>query len=450
MNDTVTGLKPFVTRLHFYIGLFVGPFILVAAVTGLLFVLTPQFEDWIYRDQLRTASTGPALPLSEQAAAAREFIGDDPAFFAVRPAIGPGYTTRIMFSEPGHGGSESRAIFVDPVTLEIKGDLIVYGTSGTLPFRTSIDYLHRHLMLGEPGRIYSELAASWLWVVALGGIALWWWRRNPRRSSAGLNANLRARRFHGQVGILIAIGLFFVSATGLTWSEWAGGRISEFRNAVGWITPSVSTLLTGEASAADGHHAHHTATPSTSPHTTDYALQLDKIEAVSREAGLSSPMIEIQVPRAEDRGWMVREYDRSWPTNVDSVAIDPHTTAVIDTAFFEDFPLVAKLIRWGIDLHMGILFGVANQVLMAAIATGLIVSIVYGYRIWWLRRPAPGSPPKTLLQSWMRLSSPLKISSVAIALFLGWVLPLVGVSLLAFLLADIARWRVSIARRQTA
>ncbi len=29
------------------------------------------------------------------------------------------------------------------------------------------------LLLGDSGRLYSELAASWMWVAALGGIALW-------------------------------------------------------------------------------------------------------------------------------------------------------------------------------------------------------------------------------------------------------------------------------------
>ncbi|MGM7319844.1 hypothetical protein, partial [Idiomarina sp. ST10R2A5] len=50
---------------------------------------------------------------------------------------------RVMFTQPGMGDSESRALFVDPVTLAIKGDMVVYGTSGTLPFRTKLDYLHR-------------------------------------------------------------------------------------------------------------------------------------------------------------------------------------------------------------------------------------------------------------------------------------------------------------------
>lgn len=36
-------------RLHFYIGLFIGPFIFVAALTGTLYVATPQLENWLYQ-----------------------------------------------------------------------------------------------------------------------------------------------------------------------------------------------------------------------------------------------------------------------------------------------------------------------------------------------------------------------------------------------------------------
>lgn len=146
-----SSLKAFITRLHFYVGLFVGPFILIAAFTGTLYVLTPQLEDMIYRDQLRTTSMGTVRPLAAQVKAARNFIGDEPKLFAIRPSTGPGWNARVMFNEPDLGESESRAIFVDPITLAIKGDLVVYGTSGILPLRASIDYLHRSLMLGNFG-----------------------------------------------------------------------------------------------------------------------------------------------------------------------------------------------------------------------------------------------------------------------------------------------------------
>ncbi|MFP3649168.1 PepSY domain-containing protein, partial [Paraburkholderia sp. SIMBA_054] len=69
------------------------------------------------------------------------------------------------------------------------------------------------------------------------------------------NLHLKTRRFHSQVGIWIAVGLLFLSATGMTWSQLAGERIDQFRAAVGWITPSVSTVL-NKATESSQESAH--------------------------------------------------------------------------------------------------------------------------------------------------------------------------------------------------
>ncbi|UPG71138.1 PepSY domain-containing protein [Roseomonas gilardii subsp. gilardii] len=454
-------LRAFIARLHFLIGLFVGPFLLVAAFTGTLYVLTPQIENALYRDVLRTDTTGPAHSLEAQAEAARALVGPAPRLSAVRPAIAPGHTTRVLFAQPGLGDSESRAVFVDPVTLAIRGDLTVYGTTGVLPFRTALDYLHSNLMLGAYGRAYSELAASWLWIMALGGVLLWLWRRTGRLSRQNpANRRLRTRRLHGLIGVTVSLGLLFLSASGLTWSQWAGGRIGVLRAEIGWVTPSVSLALPADATDAArgsagapgaqhaeehaGHHASGAAMPATaaSPALSAPVPQLDAVLAVARAAGINSPLVELRLPRS-GQAWVVREFDRNWPTQADTVAIDPRTLAVTDRADFADFPLVAKLIRWGIDLHMGLLFGLASQVLMAATGVGLIAATLYGYRIWWQNRPAPGAPPRTLLHAFLRLSLLQRGSAVAVALALGWALPVAGVSLIGFLAVDVLRWRLS-------
>jgi uncharacterized iron-regulated membrane protein len=46
---------------------------------------------------------------------------------------------------------------------------------GAPPLQTTLADLHRNLLLGDGvGSVYSELAAaSWLWVLVLGGLALW-------------------------------------------------------------------------------------------------------------------------------------------------------------------------------------------------------------------------------------------------------------------------------------
>ena len=61
------GVAALLLRLHFYAGMFVGPFILIAAITGLLYALIPQVDSMVFRHELtvdRSASSG--MPLAEQ------------------------------------------------------------------------------------------------------------------------------------------------------------------------------------------------------------------------------------------------------------------------------------------------------------------------------------------------------------------------------------------------
>lgn len=446
-----TALIAFITRLHFYIGLFVGPFILVAAVTGTLYVLTPQIEASLYAEQLTTESTGASHPLEDQITAASVFISKDATLFAVRPAPREGATTRIMFSQPGLGESESRAIFVDPVTLDIKGDLTTYGTSGILPFRIMLDYLHRNLLLGDLGRNYSELAASWLWIAALSGFVLWLLGSRHSQASARRNSRLRLRRLHSLTGLWIGLGLLFFSATGLTWSKWAGERIDVVRSTMGWVTPSVSLQLdtsTITTTPAGGAHAEHSAALDQAGTGMDLAApaMFDRMLSVAREAGIDAGMLEIRPAKTADTAWLVREVDRSWPTQVDTIAIDPHSLQVTSRADFAEFPLIAKLIRWGIDAHMGILFGLLNQLLLAAFGVALSVMILLGYIMWWRRRPAPATTAP-LAQAWQRLNTAQRATTLVLAGALGWSLPLIGASLLLFVLLDIARWKLASQRQ---
>ena len=105
-----------------------------------------------------------------------------------------------MFADPALGESESRAIFINPANAEVRGDLTVYGTSGVLPSGTWIDQLHRNLHLGDAGRYYSELAASWLWVIALAGLALWLTKPRRKNTTAPAAPRPRGPLRHGPAG----------------------------------------------------------------------------------------------------------------------------------------------------------------------------------------------------------------------------------------------------------
>lgn len=428
-------------RLHFYIGLFVGPFIFVAALTGTLYVATPQLENLFYADTLYGAASGERHSLAEQIALAEQVTGGHLRLHAVRPGLANAETTRVMFADPALGVSEHRAIFIDPVTLAVKGDHTVYGTSGILPLRQIIDYAHRSLLLGDTGRLYSELAASWMWVAALGGIVLWFYTRPKRRLN---NTFQNTRRVHVTLGWILLAGMLLFSATGLTWSQWAGGNVDKMRAAFGWMTPQVNTQLHGPAQAVDPHaehQGHHHGMEM--PASTGDTVLFDEVLQAARGAGINAAKLEIRPPRDANSAWTVTEIDRGWPTQVDAVAVDGSDMHVIDKTRFDDFPLMAKLTRWGVDFHMGVLFGLPNQLVLIAFGLALCVMIVMGYRLWWLRRPAGASvnPVQTLVQSWLALPVVGRTGVSIVALLLALALPVLGVSLLLFLIVDVLRWR---------
>lgn len=425
-------------RLHFFIGLFVGPFIFVAALTGTLYVATPQLENMLYRDALHGAAVGERHSLANQIAVAQRATGGELRLHAVRPALMSGETTRVMFSDPALAESESRAIFIDPVTLAVKGDMTVYGTSGILPLRQWLDYAHRSLLLGNVGRVYSELAASWMWVAALGGVVLWALTRPKRRVN---NRFQNTRRVHVTLGWILLAGMLLFSATGLTWSQWAGGNVDKMRAAFGWMTPQVNTQLNGKMAAMDPHAEHHGAMGAMPEAPPASGKTFDAVLAAAQRAGIDASLVEIRPPRSHNRAWTVTEIDRSWPTQVDAVAVDGNSMAILDRTYFADFPLMAKLTRWGVDFHMGILFGLPNQLVLIAFGLALCAAIIMGYRLWWIKRPMPGNAFQTLFESWRILPLSGRLTTFIIAILLGLALPVMGASLLIFVIVDWLRWR---------
>ncbi|TDD83056.1 hypothetical protein E1293_15395 [Actinomadura darangshiensis] len=89
----------------------------------------------------------------------------------------------------------------------------------------------------------------------------------------------------------------------------------------------------------------------------------------------------------------------------------------------------------------GKLFGLPNQLLLAATALGLPGIVFWGHRMWWQRRPTRadrrspvGRPPAR--GAWRSFPRTLLLIGVPVLLFVGWAVPLLGITLLAFLVID--------------
>ena len=430
--------RPVLLRWHFYAGILIGPFLLVAAITGTLYALIPQVDRAVYSHELTVDHVGSTpLPLSEQVDAARK-AHPEGTIVSVTPAPVATETTRVVLAVNDVPADRNRTVFVDPYTGEVRGQLTTYGE--WLPVRAWFDDLHRNLHLGDIGRNYSEIGASWLWMVALGGLMLW---IGHRRRTHKLNRLLlpdrdapkrrRTLSWHGAVGVWIILGLLVLSASGLSWSRFAGDNISTLRTEMSWTKPGLTV------DSPDPHAGHHGAgTPATQPAATGDPAGFTEVYRTAREAGLVGPMV-ISAPDAEGAAWKVAENARGYPSHYDAIAVDPHTFAITDRVDFAQWPFMAKMTTWAISAHMG-LFGLINQVILVLLGIGLITVIVRGYLMWWRRRPGPGtlatSPRRGALGSLRPGEAIALIAGVAVV---GWFIPLFGIPLALFVIVDSIR-----------
>jgi uncharacterized iron-regulated membrane protein len=443
---------PLVRRLHFYAGILVAPFLVLAALTGLLFAFSPQFDQMAYGDQLNVARVRDTPhPLAEQVRAAQAVVARG-TLTSVIPPSDVDETTRVLFSLPELGEKE-RTVYVDPYTNEVRGALTTW--SDESPLTTWLDDLHRNLHLGALGRNYSELAASWLWVITLGGLTLWAHRRRPWRRVRrvllpDLTAGKGVRRtmgWHAATGVWLLAGLLILSATGLTWSRYTGGHFDDALTALNSHAPELETSLTGTTAPATPGGGHHGG--ALGGGTAADAGYLDHVVRLGRTAGLTGP-IKVGFPADQHSAWSVSQVDNTWPVHYDEVAIDPVTSRVTAQNRWADRPVLAKLSKLGVQAHMGRLFGIINQILLAALAAGLLCVIVFGYRMWWQRRPTRtdrarvmGRPPAR--GGWRQLRLRTLVPGAVVVAAVGWAVPLLGLSLLAFLVIDAG---VTAARRR--
>ena len=429
-----TALRSFIQRIHFYGGMFVGPFILIAALTGCLYAVAPSLEKVVYHDVLTVPTVEKPLSLEEQIQAAQHEHPDMPVT-QVWPATTPTDSTRVLVSDDSIDESLQRTVFIDPATAKIIGDYPTYSGIGEMPLRRWISSLHESFHLGKVGKLYSELAASWLWVMACGGLYMWWIRRRPKNKATAnaaqqqpkRSARWKATRLHSTIGAWIFIGLLGLSATGITWSGLAGDNVDSLVERMQWKATPINTALHGTTAETHEHtgHAGHGVRGASS--SASVAADAERVLATGRAEGLTGPL-RLYPPEDAHSAWQVSERWVEWRTTSDAVSVDGATGEVIDRQPFSSLPLFSKLSSWGIYLHMGIMFGLPLQIALLALGLATAALVVLGYYMWWKRRPRflP-----TAHFSWATTGL-----GALFAATVGVFLPLLGITLAAFLVLD--------------
>ncbi|WP_421417994.1 PepSY-associated TM helix domain-containing protein [Agrobacterium tumefaciens] len=419
-----------VWRWHFYAGLFVLPFLISLAVTGALYLFRDEFDNLIHSDlkRIEVAQNVPkALPSDILAAAVAAVPGT--AVKYTTPGD-PGASTEITVST----AEGKRAVYVNTYTGQVAGSLPDRGT-----IMWTIRYIHSLKYFGTYTRYLIEIAAGWSILLVATGIYLWW----PRKQSGGVltvRGTPKKRVFwrdtHAVTGIFVGFFIVFLAVTGMPWSGVWGAKVNEWANGSNFGYPAgVRTDV-----PMSGEHLDHMA-------KTSWSLEQAKIPESSASATGQPIGIDAAIARFDGLG-LAPGYTVVLPTKPTGVYsgsvypddlskqrvvhLDQYSGKPLIDMSYSDYGPLGKVPEWGINVHMGQQFGLANQIVLLAACVGIVLLAVSAGIMWWKRRPrgSLGVPP--LPQDKRVLRGLLALLAIGGILF-----PLVGASLLVMLVLDL-------------
>ncbi|OEF23892.1 PepSY-associated TM helix domain-containing protein [Vibrio rumoiensis] len=447
-------------RWHFYAGLFVVPFMIMLALTGLVMLYGNTIEDIRYQSIIQVTPsetlTAPSLQLSQVQqhfpdSTIKEFI----------PSHQADQANRFAIVKPDGSGW---FVLVNQYSAAIQGEI-----SRDNLYALAND-IHGSLLIGDMGDRLVETAASLAIVLLMTGLYMWWPRDNA--SKAGffklrLSSGKRIfwRDLHTNIGGVTSIFLLFFLITGLSWAGIWGGKMvqawSSFPEAkydniplskqthasmnhgateeVPWnleqVPMPVSQVPTSEQDAGQEvskHSGHGAISPQS--HYAIHAHELNAIVEKGQQLGFG--YFRVRFPQDATGVYTLSadtmSGDISNPTQDRTVHIDQYSKQIIIDFNWNEYSPMAKFMAAGIAFHEGDI-GLWNKALNTALCLFFIFIAVSGVVMWWLRKPTgqmrlvPPPLPKNS-QLWKRGAVVMVVTAI--------VFPMAGIAIVSMMLLD--------------
>lgn len=428
-------------RWHFYAGLYVIPFLIMLAVTGLIMlwisVLSGRDGEWIF-----VTPKGDPLAVSILSDAAVNAVSGGTLVQYVAPRAAD---LAAIFRVDA--GGDAIMVAVDPYTGDVLSEMS--RRAGWYDFANDI---HGTILLGVTGDRMIEIAASLAMVLIATGLYLWW-----PRNGQGLRVlvpNLAARgrslwkTLHATIGAWVSIVLVLFLLSGLSWAGIWGEKLVQAWStfpAEKWGAP-----LSDSTHASMNHGAteevpwalEQTPMPASGSDIGATGLAdgvpvtLDTIVGFAGQIGFDN-RFQLNVPNGDTGVWTISRdsmsNDSANPTDDRTVHIDQYTGKILADVTFADYSVYGKGMAVGIALHEGDM-GWWNVVLNTIFCLSIIFVSVSGAVMWWMRRPAKAgrlaAPP-------MPRDMPLWQGAVLVGLAVSLAFPMAGLTLLAVLALDV-------------
>lgn len=458
-------LQQRVWRWHFYAGVLVLPFAILLSITGTIYLFKPQimaFNEAHINSMASTKNTDIVMSADHLVERA---LSDSPGSNFKRFIVAKADDRTVEVEIEHH--QQRYLLWLDKYNGEV-----LYKVAKDRQLISLVKKLHSELLAGNNGSYLVELMASWMIVLIVSGLYLWWPRKCvgnlasaklmvrclnilkqgliPRLS--GLPTREKWRNLHGVFGVWFSLFILVFLLSGLPWTQLWGSGFKQVQQAMNWQGPGQEWRVTlqskpqalAKVNKDDGLSLWQTSsdnnqvTTLTSQYSSPVAkdiLLADIVDKVNHNH-LVYP-IEIHPPKGNNGVWTVRSMSAYRPDRV-TIHYDKWSGEELMRIDFSDHHPVKQFVSYGISLHEGALFGWLNQALGVVVALGIIILSASGFWLWWQRRPK-GKVAAPRANKAKTLSIGLILTIISLAAFL----PMVAISLLVIIVLE---WCVSFAK----
>jgi len=273
-----------------------------------------------------------------------------------------------------HGKGHARhLVYVNPYTNEITGE---YKQKES--FMQTVRKLHGELLLGRPGELFIELIASWVIVLALTGIYVWWpYKKFTKPGFFSIRTDKTRKVFwrdmHSVIGFWASALLLIILAGGMPWTELFGDNLK-------WVQKQTNT----------GYPEHWRNSKGLS---SDFIqaqkgglepMSLNQILDLANKESLEG-VVTIKLPK-DDKGVYTIDNRSMWLADQKVIHLDQYSGVSIKRLEWSQVGILMELRQVFMRLHQGE-YGLVNLVIALLTALALLVSTIASMVSYIIRKP---------------------------------------------------------------
>ncbi|WP_417362355.1 PepSY-associated TM helix domain-containing protein [Galbibacter sp.] len=209
-------LHKWIWKWHFLSGIIALPFILLLSLTGIIYLFKDTYEQKEIQHYREVVVTSSPLPFQRQWEIAKNQTNEH-----LTSMIIPSAANHATVFESGKFGTH-QSLFVDPYKGMVTGLVIDRNTD-----MYNVRKLHGELLMGSFGTKIIELIGSWMVVLIITGLYVWWPENSWKLKSYFLPRIRSGRRTffrdtHAITGFWLSTLFLMILAGGLPWTDVFG------------------------------------------------------------------------------------------------------------------------------------------------------------------------------------------------------------------------------------